>query len=79
MYTTDHLFPVIPIKHLANQDGEPTTPHKLATSTRPSVSKLRILFYSCVVRKATVYVDTKGLNMRRKSQKVFRGIFFGIP
>ena len=37
MYTTDHIFTVLPIKHLVNQDGEPTTPHKLATTTKPSV------------------------------------------
>ena len=30
MYTIDHILPVIPIKHLVNQDGETTTPHKLA-------------------------------------------------
>ena len=33
MYTNDHIFPDISIKHLVNQDGEPTTPHKLATAT----------------------------------------------
>ena len=33
MYTTDHIFTVIPIKNFANQDGEPTTPRKLATGT----------------------------------------------
>ena len=26
MYTTDHIFPVIPIKDLINGDGDPTTP-----------------------------------------------------
>ena len=31
MYTTDHIFPVLPIKDLINEDGDPTTPHKLAT------------------------------------------------
>ena len=31
MYTTDHIFPVLPIKDLINKDGDPTTPHKLAT------------------------------------------------
>ena len=35
MYTTDHIFPVLPIKDLINQDGDPTTPHKLATGTKP--------------------------------------------
>ena len=44
MYTTDHIFPVLPIKDLINQDGDPTTPHKLATDTKPSVSHLRVLF-----------------------------------
>ena len=31
MYTTDHIFTGTPIKHLVNQGGEPTTPHKLVT------------------------------------------------
>ena len=25
MYTTDHIFPVLPIKDLMNEDGDPTT------------------------------------------------------
>ena len=37
MYTTDYIFLVIPIKHLAKQDVEPTTPHKVANGTKPSV------------------------------------------
>ena len=41
MYMTDHIFPVLPIKNLVNQDGETTTPHKLATGTKISVSKPR--------------------------------------
>ena len=35
MYTTYHIFPTIPRKHLVNKDGEPTTPHKLATGMKP--------------------------------------------
>ena len=31
MYTTDHIFPVLPIKHLIKQYGKPTTTHKLET------------------------------------------------
>ena len=49
MYTTDHIFPVLSIKYLINEDGDPTTPHKLATGTKPSVSHLRVLFFPCVV------------------------------
>ena len=44
MYTTDNIFPVIPIKDLINKDSDPPTPHKLATGTKHSVSHLRVLF-----------------------------------
>ena len=79
MYTTDHIFTVLPIKDLINEDGDPTTPYKLATGTKPSVSHLPVLFFPCVVRKATAHVETKTLNMRHQAQKGFRGIFVGIP
>ena len=79
MYTTDHIFPVLPIKDLINEDGDTTRPHKLATGTKPPVSHLRVLLCPCVVRKATSHVETKTLNMRHQAQKGFRGIFVGIP
>ena len=47
MYTTYHIFLVLPIKDLINEDGDPTTPHKLATGTKPSGSHLRVLFFPC--------------------------------
>ena len=78
MYTTDHILPVLPIKYLINEDGDPTTPEKLAIGTKSSVSHLRVLFCPCVVRKATAHVETKTLNMRHQAQKGFRGIFVGI-
>ena len=79
MYTIDHIFPVLPIKDLINEDGYPTTTYKLATGTKPSVSHLRVLFCPCVVRKATAHVEKKTLNMRHQAQKGFRGIFVVIP
>ena len=79
MYTADHIFPVLPIKHLVTQDGEPTTTQKIWTSTKPSVSHLHVLLCSCVVQKATAYVDTKALNMCHESQNSFHGIFVVIP
>ena len=79
MNTTDHIFPVLPIKNLITEDGDPTTPFKLATGTKPSVSHLRVLFCPCVLRKHTAHVETKTLNMRHQAQKGFRGIFVGIP
>ena len=42
MYTTDNISPILPIKHLVNQDGELTTPHKLETGTKFSLSTLRV-------------------------------------
>ena len=79
MYTTDNIFMVIPIKYLINEDGDPTTPLKLATGTETSVSHLCVLFCPCVVRRDMAHVGTKALNMSHQAQKGFRGILFGIP
>ena len=78
MDTTDNIFPVLPIKDLINEDGNPTTPFKLATSTKPSVSHSRVLFCPFVVPQATAHVDTKSLNMRHQVQKGFC-VSVGIP
>ena len=67
MYTTYHIFLVLPIKYLINEDGDPTTPFKLSTGTKPSVSHSRVLFCPCVVRKFTAHVDKKALNMRHQA------------
>ena len=56
MYTTYHIFPVLPIKDFINNDGDPTTPHKLETGTKHSVSHLLVLICPCVLRKATTHV-----------------------
>ena len=79
IYTTGHIFPVLPIKDLINEDGYPITPFNLATGTKPSVSYLRVLFCLCVVRKATAHIGTKALNMHHQAQKGFHGIFDAIP
>ena len=63
MYMADHIFLVLPIEDLIIKDGDPTTPHKLSTGTKPSVSHLRVLFCPCDVRKATAHVETKTLNI----------------
>ena len=79
MYTTDHVFPVLPIRYQINKDGDPTTLFKLETGTKPPVSHYCVLFCPCVVRKATTHVDKKALNLRHQAQKVFHSIFVGIP
>ena len=35
MYMVDHILPVLPIKYLINEDGDPATPFKLAAGTKP--------------------------------------------
>ena len=67
MYMTDHIFTVLPIRDIINEDGDPKTPYKFATGTKPSVSHIRVLFCPCVVQKATAHVGTKALNMRHQS------------
>ena len=79
IYTINHIFPVLTIKDLINKDGNPTTPFKPATGTKPSLSHLRMLFYPCVVRKANANVGTKALNIRHQAQKGFQCILIGIP
>ena len=78
MYTADHIFLVLPIKYLINEDSKPTMVFKLATDMKPSVSQLRVLFFPCVVRKDTAHVGTKALNMHHQSKRGFCGIFVGI-
>ena len=36
LYMTDHIFTVLPIKYLINEDGNMKTPNKLATGTKPT-------------------------------------------
>ena len=67
MYMTDHIFPILPIKQLVNQNGERTTPQKLATGTKFSGSKLCVLLCTCVLQKATAHVETKAFNMIHQS------------
>ena len=71
MYTADNIFPVLPIIYLINKYGEPNTPNKLVTGTRPSMSHLRVLFFTCVVQETTTNVGTKALNMSHQVQTYF--------
>ena len=79
MYTADHILPVLPIKDLINEDRELTTPFKMVTGTKPSLSNLRVPFFSCDVKKSTENVGIKALNMRHQAQNSFQGIFIGVP
>ena len=61
MYTEDNILPVLAIKYFINKDVDPATPFKIETGIKPSISNLRILFFPCVLRKATAPVATKAL------------------
>ena len=75
VYNSSNIYS---FKNLINQDGEPTTQHKLETVTKTSVSNICALFFPYAVRKVTAHVDGKALNMCHQSQKGFQGIFVGI-
>ena len=79
MYKANHIFPVLPIKYLINEDGDPNMPFKLTTGTKTSISHLSVLFCTCVVLKATAHGGKRALNMRHQAQNIFGGIFFVIP
>ena len=61
-------FPVLPIQDVINKDSGPTIRFKLATGTKHSISYLLVLFFQCVVRKATAQVGKKELNMIHQEQ-----------
>ena len=71
IYTTDHILLVLSIKNMINNDDELTTPFKLTTGAKPSLSHLRVLFCPFVVWEATAHVRTKSLNMFHQVQRVF--------
>ena len=71
IYTTYHIFPVLPIKHLIKKHGNPTTPFKPATGKKPSLSHLRVLFCPYVVRKATAHVGERRHICVTKRKRVF--------
>ena len=51
MYTEDQIFTVLPIKDLINEDGNPTTPFKLATGKKPPVSHFSVSFFHVLYGK----------------------------
>ena len=63
---------------MINDYVEPSTPFKLETGKKPSILYLRVLFFTCVVRKATAHVGKKTLNIRHQAQKFFCVIFVEI-
>ena len=71
IYTTYHIFLFLTINDMIKKEGDPTTPFKLATGTKHSLSYLSVLFCLCVARKATSQVDKKALNIFHQAQKYF--------
>ena len=69
-YMTDHIFPVLPIKDLINEDNDLTTQFKPTKRMKPPLSHLPVLFCPCVVRKASAHVK-KGVKYASPSAKGF--------
>ena len=74
-----HISLILLIKDLINEYSNPTTQLKLTTSRKPLISHLHVLFCPGVLQKATAHVGTKPLKIHHQAQKVFWGIFVGIP
>ena len=70
MYTTDHIFMVLPIKDLINKDDESTMPFKLAIGMKPSVSHLRVFFLHVFYGKL-LHTLKKGVKYASPSAKLF--------
>ena len=51
MHMADNISPVLPIKYLMNEDGDPAMSFKLATGKKTSIMHIRVLFCPCVVQK----------------------------
>ena len=49
MLTAYHILPLLTIKYLINEDGDPITPYTIVTVMKFSVSHVRVLFCPCVV------------------------------
>ena len=50
MYTIGNISPVLPIKHLVNQDSEPNMSHKLSSSTKHSVKPTCFIMSVCFTK-----------------------------
>ena len=69
MYAAHHVFPVLLIKDLVNDQGEPCTPSELMHGEKPPVRQLRTLFCPVIVKKHTAMKDKKVVNMRHQAKK----------
>ena len=79
MYMAYHIFQVLPIKDLINKADKPTTTYKLASGMKSLISNLRVSFCPSIVLISTAHVGKKFLKICHQAQKVFCGIFVGIP
>ena len=55
MYTEDHILLVLPIKDLINKDSKTTTPLKVVTGLKPSVSNSWVLFFHVLYKKKHIF------------------------
>ena len=69
-YIADHILPVLPIKDLINEDGEPATQFKLVMGTKPSILYLHILFFLFCCTKLYCTCWDKGVKHASPSERL---------
>ena len=70
MYTTYHIFMVLPIKDLINKDRDPTMPFKLATGKKPQYHICACYLSMCCTESYCTRWD-KGIKYASPSTKRF--------
>ena len=71
MYTVEHIFLVLPIKDLINEDGEPTTPSNLATGTNLQYRIYMFYFVHVLYKKLLHLLGQRRQTCVTKRKRVF--------
>ena len=70
IYTVNHIFLILPIKDPINKDDKPTTPFKLVTGKKPSITFTRVILSICCTKSYCTCWD-KGIKYTSSRVKWF--------
>jgi hypothetical protein len=76
MYSVE-IFNILPVKHLVDEGGTPTTPSQLFLGTKPMLSHFCVLGCPAVAKKWVTHIDNKSVN--KQTESGISGIFLGFP
>ena len=57
IFAAHHIIPVLPLKDLVNEQGDPVTPIELMTNKKAMIRHLRTLFCPCIIKKHTAQYE----------------------